>query len=169
MRESRPYLSPEALEPDMMHKGRFKPEVGRKINVMAMGELLLCEVLDITTSKNSVTAKVLVQPVQRGSTIRKGQEIFAVRDMNPLLHVEEWRMQDDYEIRAAEEAARFAREEEARAQAEERARIAELQRQRAAEEEAKKRALEPEPIPEPPAYRRPVLGPRRTRVKKGEG
>lgn len=157
----RPYFD---LDGPMAPQSRFKPVVGRNMTIDVVGERVLAKVLAVLPDGKAARVEILGQPVGRGSQLRKGQQIIATPDIAPLTNAPIWRMLDEHEIRAIETADRQEREAKARYEREERERVALLEAERRAEESA--RAMPDEPIIPAPPYKRPVLGPRRTKRKQ---
>jgi len=162
----RPYLDPSQLEPAMTQKGRWKPQVGARVTIDVPGERILCECIGVY-SPDAINAKILVTPASRQHALRRGQVISARRETAELTYVEIWRMVDEWEVKAAQEAARFAREQTALEEQKERERIAEKQRlEREAAEVKPPEPEEPPPFKRFPGSRRSKVAPTRRNKRK---
>ncbi len=162
------HLSPpgtEVVAPYLTKRNRYKPEVGKFINVEIPGERLRAEIKGVS-SDDVVLVEFPKVLVARGGHSFVGGGLYPAKRSLGDHDLEVWKAISEFELQQQEARAKFEHEQHEIAERAERGRIDEIRKRDLAEQaKAIPHGIGAPAVVTPPEHRK-VLGPRRSRVTR---
>jgi len=161
-------LSPpgtEVVAPYLTKRNRYKPEVGKFINVEIPGERLRAEIKGVS-SEDVVLVEFPKVLVSRGGHSFVGGGLYPAKRTLGDHDIEVWKAVSEFELQQQEARARFEQEQREIAAQAERDRIAEIRKRDLAEQAAAIPHGIGAEVPVVDAPHREVLGPRRSKISR---